>query len=136
MFAYCNNNPINFGDAFGNQPMRKNTVFINDGAGGDIGPIGITNSYYAIKWNTRSKTAPIKDLIKVVDEFKSSKSGEAILAINQIRAGGSNISKGFGLILTPDPIISDDLLGVGLITYGVLQSAGGITKAIIWMVGK
>ena len=43
MFNYCLNNPATFMDITGYIP-RKNTVIINDGAGGDIGPIGIMSS--------------------------------------------------------------------------------------------
>ena len=45
MFVYCLNNFINLEDTSGHLP-RKNTVFVCDGAGGDIGPLGIISSDY------------------------------------------------------------------------------------------
>ena len=132
MFAYCLNNSVNHQDSMGYMPTRRNTVFINDSTGGNK-HVGTTNSRDLIQINDRNRNAVGKTIIQSAKDFKSSDSAQALSAANDIRSGVNNIRKCGELLFVPCPTIAEDLLGVGFFIYGVLQIAGGITKAVIWV---
>lgn len=99
MFAYCNNNPINFEDSSGCS-LIPSTVVMNDSTGGDI-HIGTTNSVDLQRINDHNKSATVANLKKYMNntdenvvlksDFFSFYKGVPVIRTNGKRSGSFGV---------------------------------------------
>ena len=126
MFAYCNNNPENTIDIAGEIPKELDYRASSTYGGGTFGSIiPIPVPYDEIPYDEDT----LEDW--AIENGYASEL-QLMEAISDISDGVSHVEDGAKYLFVPCPTVSEDLLGVAIATYGVLQTAGGVVKLIIW----
>ena len=151
MFAYCGNCPMTFFDPTGQYLAGMDLVNF---AGGNIGVPSSTSGGAlsssqelsrkgfsengkppAFSPGKRKPKELLQIALTVCAEFSSLSDIYPEIKIyegvDDTIGGINNIKNGASLLFTPVPTSLDDLLGVGLLTLGVWQTAGGFVKTLL-----
>lgn len=131
IFVYCFNNPMACVDPYGQFPLR--TEITNPNA------MLYKNGF--IYWGDfpwdedgELKDTFVKKAPKRYSEMEEVGYVHLVDGACDVYSGVEDITKGFGLVLVPCPTPIEDIKGVGLMTYGVLELVGGITKIVIGII--
>ena len=142
MFAYCNNDPTNLLDRSGNIPDTFAGWF-GELLGEVLYEMFTGNDHPSHETDSVEREI-IKTQVDTVisfiesDEFQdvaNSDEVKGLKGLNKIRSGGSLIKKGFKMLFVPIPTEAEDVVGVGLITLGVIKGSWGVVEVVISWIG-
>ena len=151
MFAYCGNNIVNRFDPTGQYMAATDFGFSGGGigltGGTSYGGAKTTSQEVARKSNTRGMKSPeflsgkreAKELIhEAIQAYKEITSFADIYpevkiyeGISETNDGVNTFINGVQLLRAPVPTCIEDVVGVGLCTWGVLQTVGGFVKTLV-----
>ena len=148
MFAYCSNCPIIFYDPIGLYSVATDFGFSGGGVGitGGTSPCSTTSISYEIGKNSNEQasgfsTAKRKfrelfhEIQKIYSDFESIPDIYPEVKVYQggkdIKSGIDRIVLGTEYLFSPLPTCVEDVIGVGCITWGILQTTGGFVKMLL-----
>ena len=101
----------------------RSAIMYGGGTGGPVIPIPIPYDEIPYDEDTLKEWA---------EENGYASELEFLEAISDISEGADHVKDGIKCLFIPMPTLADDLYGIAVATYGVLQTSGGIVKTIIW----
>ena len=138
MFTYCLNNPLVFEDSAGAAARICISAdgTIDDAPWRDYSPGGGGRPYKEYHYQP-NKYGDAADKFYTVRFFRALGNGVKMLTgANRIRGIVSKIKEGAQLLFVPFPTVAEDLAGMALIVYGIIDLARGITEFIIGADGE
>ena len=154
MFTYCGSNPVSRADPTGHAFSRLDFDYddlpddLFPELGGSSGGGAVASGYGIVAWMKHSNNEDIREIYETGEKLTEASSieeaseairdiadkmiVEGITSSNKVKTGIKWIKKGFAYILVPIPTTADDLLGIAMITAGVIYTAYGLTMTLVW----